>query len=339
MIQTCVLLLGFVLVFYFISQSVTIDQVIANRAVIEDKLNVIDTDLALNKDTTLYTGLFALSFLHLSVYGSNQLIIQRTLATKDLVAAKRSMLLVGYGLFFVYFLFSLMGVYLYLFYQGQEFENANTIVLHFVFNNTNEIVQGVVVASLIAAAMSTLDSTYNSMSTILTYDIYKRFIAKNRTEKHYNIVAKRFSLLCACALIFPAIMSVSNESVTKLIASFTSLFVGVRLGSFLLGLFFKKANEAGVLAGTLSSLISLVALYISDVAWPWQAPVGTLVFITTGILVSQRFGSHSKENLVFIQSQQQLFEKPTSGQYGLLVFTIFTLGLCFYLSETLGFFL
>lgn len=231
-LQTSVLILGFILVFYFLCQSVTLGDVIANQDIVVDKLQVIDMNVDFTKDTTLYAGLFAVAFLHLSVYGSNQLIIQRTLATKDLTAARKSMLYVGYGLFFVYFLFSIMGVLLYVFYDGKEFVNANSIVLHYVFNNTNEVVQGVVITSLIAAAMSTLDSTYNSMSTILTYDIYKRFIQRDQTERHYNRVAKRFSLLCAVALVGPAMLSISNESVTKLIASFTSLFVGVRLVHF-----------------------------------------------------------------------------------------------------------
>ncbi|CAK1975773.1 sodium:solute symporter family transporter [Vibrio crassostreae] len=336
-LQTSVLVLGFILVFYFLSQSVTMDEILANKEVVIDKLLVLDPSLDFAKDTTLYAGLFAVAFLHLSVYGSNQLIIQRTLATKDLKSARKSMLYVGYGMFFVYFLFSMMGVMLYVFYDGQEFVNANSIVLNFVFNNTNEVVQGVVIASLIAAAMSTLDSTYNSMSTILTYDIYKRFIQKERTEHHYNLVAKRFSLFCAAILIGPAMLSISNESVTKLIASFTSLFVGVRLGSFLIGLFYKKANEAGVLFGTLTSLVSLAACYYSDLAWPWQAPIGTLVFIATGALTSRYLGSQSKENLRFIATQKQLFERPTTGQYGLLVFTLFTLALCYYLPNLVDF--
>ncbi|MFM2625861.1 sodium:solute symporter family transporter [Vibrio owensii] len=336
-LQTSVLVLGFILVFYFLSQNVTMDEILANKEVVVDKLQVLDTSLDFTNDTTLYAGLFAVAFLHLSVYGSNQLIIQRTLATKDLASARRSMIYVGYGMFFVYLLFSLMGVLLYVFYNGQEFVNANSIVLHFVFNNTNEIVQGVVTASLIAAAMSTLDSTYNSMSTILTYDIYKRFIQRNRTEKHYNIVAKRFSLFCAAILIFPAMLSISNESVTKLIASFTSLFVGVRLGSFLLGLFCKRANESGVIFGTLTSLISLMICHLSNIAWPWQAPIGTFVFIATGVLTSHYFGQQSRENIKFISTQAQLFERPTIGQYGLLLFTLFTLAVCYYLPSAVDF--
>ena len=334
-LQTVVLILGFVLVFYFIGLNVSSYDIIANKDAVIDKLQVINTTASLTTDTTLYAGIFALSFLHLSVYGSNQLIIQRTLATKDLNAAKKSMLYVGYGLFFVYFLFSIMGVLLYVFYDGQEFTNTNTIVLHFVFNNTNEVVQGVVIASLIAAAMSTLDSTYNSMATILTYDIYKRFIHKDKPEQHYNIVAKRFSLLCATLLVGPAIISVSNESVTKLIASFTSLFVGVRLGSFLLGLFFKKANETGVIAGTVTSLASLILCYYSGLAWPWQAPIGTAVFLISGILVSRFAGQLTLDNIAFIETQSGMFERPGKGQYGLLVFTVFTLGLCYFLPSAI----
>ncbi|MGR5543159.1 sodium:solute symporter family transporter, partial [Vibrio campbellii] len=82
-----------------------------------------------------------------------------------------------------------------------------------VFNHTNPIVIGLIISALAAAAMSTLDSTYNSMATVATFDIYKRFVNKNASGKHYESVARKLSLAAAASVILPALFAISNESV------------------------------------------------------------------------------------------------------------------------------
>ncbi|GAL26605.1 sodium-solute symporter putative [Vibrio variabilis] len=144
---------------------------------------------------------------------------------------------------FIYLLFAVLGVLLNLFYDGQVFDNQNEVILDFVFNHTNPIIIGLIISALAAAAMSTLDSTYNSMATVATFDIYKRFIKTDAEDTHYESTARKMSLVAAASVVVPAILAVSNESVLKTIASLTSIFVGIRLGSFVLGIASKKANE------------------------------------------------------------------------------------------------
>ncbi|PCE69183.1 sodium/solute symporter [Salinivibrio sp. YCSC6] len=300
-----------------------------------DHLNIINLDFDIGVDTTLWTGVIAVSFLHLSVYGTNQLIIQRTLATKCEKTAQKSMLLCGYGAFFVYLFFAILGVLLSVFYQTQSFENSNEVILDFVFKHTNPIVVGLILSALAAAAMSTLDSTYNSMATVATFDIYKRFVCKSANDKHYETVARKISLLAAAMVMVPALLAVSNESVLKTIASLTSIFVGIRLGSFVLGLFWTKANEKGVIVGSITSVMAVFIAKYLDVAWPWFAPIGTFVFLLFGVLVSHRWGFVTAEQQIFIINQKHLFAKPTASHYGLLVFAVVTIAACFVIPDWL----
>ncbi|WP_318495406.1 sodium:solute symporter family transporter [Photobacterium leiognathi] len=328
MLQSIVLMIGsvaiFVILFFNINNT--------DHFYLKD-LTMINLDFNPSVDSTLWAGVVAVSFLHLSVYGTNQLIIQRTLATKCVKTAQKSMLLCGYSAFFVYLFFSIIGVFLSIYYNGAVFENSNEVILDFVFNHTNPIIIGLIISSLAAAAMSTLDSTYNSMATVLTFDIYKRFIYRSGNNKYYENIARKMSLLSAFLVVVPALCSVSNESVLKTIASLTSIFVGIRLGSFVLGLFFKKANEYGVIVG---SIISIIAVFITmniNVSWPWYAPIGTIVFVFFGVITSRFFGELSSEQHLFIQKQLVLFEKPTRSHYGLIVFAILTVVLCILLPE------
>lgn len=330
MLQSAVLVAGSIAIFAILMMEVNVADHITR-----DQLNIINLDFDLGVDTTLWAGVIAVSFLHLSVYGTNQLIIQRTLATKDEKTAQKSMLLCGYGAFFIYLFFAVLGVLLAAFYHDTTFENSNEVILDFVFNHTNPIIIGLIISALAAAAMSTLDSTYNSMATVATFDIYKRFVRKKASDQHYEKVARKMSLLAAALVVLPALLAVSNESVLKTIASLTSIFVGIRLGSFVLGLFWAKANEKGVIVGSIASVIAVFAALSLDVAWPWFAPIGTFVFLLFGVLVSLRWGSVTAEQQTFIKNQKNLFAKPTVSHYGLLVFAVITIAASMMLPDWL----
>lgn len=330
MFQSAVLMTGCIAIFVTL-----LTEINTTSHLSREYLNIINFSFDPGLDTTLWAGVVAVSFLHLSVYGTNQLIIQRTLATKCEKTAQKSMLLCGYGSFFIYLFFAVLGVLLSVFYQNRPFENSNEVILDFVFNHTHPIVVGLVISALAAAAMSTLDSTYNSMATVVTIDIYKRFIRKHASKAHYEKVARKMSLLAAVMIIVPALLAVSNESVLKTIASLTSIFVGIRLGSFVLGLFWPNANEKGVIIGSIMSVFAVFATLYLNVAWPWFAPIGTFVFILFGVLVSHYWGSVTPEQQQFIKNQKYLFAKPTANHFGLLVFAIVTIAFCLFLPDWL----
>ncbi|MBJ6954708.1 sodium:solute symporter, partial [Vibrio cholerae] len=77
-------------------------------------------------------------------------------------------------------------------------------------------------------------------------------------DHHYQAVARKMSLVAAGLVVIPALLAVSNESVLKTIASLTSIFVGIRLGSFVLGLFSNQANEKGVIVGSIISIAAVL---------------------------------------------------------------------------------
>ena len=321
-LQSLVLIAGAVAVFVALINNI---HDIATLSAYPEKFIAIDTDISFQDDTTVWSGLVAMSFLHLSVFATNQLIIQRTLAARSVEQAQKAMLICGYGSFFIYLFFALIGILLFCFYDGQAFTNSNEIILNFVFDHTNPVVIGLVISSLMAAAMSSLDSAYNSMSTVMTFDIYKRFMRKNEEKSHYERVARRLSLLCSILIIFPSILAISNESVLKSVASLAAIFVGVRLGSFLLGMLSRTTNEAGALIASMASMISIVGIDHMGVAWPWFALFGTGVFLLVGYTASRYVGSLSAQQIAFIDQQKDYYCSPARRDYALLVFFVATI--------------
>ncbi len=330
--QSVVLLLGSVAVLVCLLLQMPDSNLLA---VVPDKLEIINPSFDFTNDTTLWSGLIAVTFLHLSVYGSNQLIIQRTLATRSVHLAQKSMLICGYGAFFVYAFFSLVGILLFVFYGGEAFTNSNNIILDFVFHHTNPVIVGLVMSALMAAAMSSLDSTYNSMATVATVDIYRRFIKPDAEATHYEAMARRLSISCSVLVIVPAILAISNESVLKSIASLVSIFVGIQLGSFVLGLISRTANETGAVVASVISMLVIAGCWLTEIAWPWYAPIGTVVFIVVGYGVSQCYGSLSTEQQTFVDQQKLLYQRPALSHYLLLVFALVTVISCLYLPDIL----
>lgn len=300
-------------------------------SVVAEHLNIINLKLNFSDDTTLISGVFAVSFLHLSVFGTNQLMIQRTLAAKNLDNAKKAMMVCGYGAFFIYLMFAFLGLLLFCFYGGRSFENSNEVIIDYIFNHADPVVFGVILLALTSASMSTLDSTYNSIATVSTFDLYKRFIKPNQDSRHYEKVARALSPISALLIVIPALLSVSNESVLRSVASMASIFVGIRLGSFLLGVFAERANEKGIIAGSVSSIITVFYCQSTIISWPWYAPVGTCSFILAGLLVSYFWGANSDAQRAFFYKQKRLLKKPKKSHYGLLVFFVFTQVLSYFM--------
>ena len=124
----------------------------------EGKTDPLNFSFDSTQVSTVWTGVIAMALFHITVYGANQMMVQRTLASKNIGDAKKSFLMMGYLAIFIYFLFFLLGILFYSYYGGREFENGNTIILQFASTLAILGLMGIIAAAVIAASMSSLDS-------------------------------------------------------------------------------------------------------------------------------------------------------------------------------------
>ncbi|MEH6550332.1 MAG: sodium:solute symporter [Pseudomonadales bacterium] len=234
--------------------------------------------------TTVWSGIIAMTVFHVTVYGVNQMMAQRTLAAKNLGDAKKSYLLMGFVAFFIYFLFIVLGVLFYAYYDGKEFENGNTIILQFAANYGMPGLMGILAAAVMAASMSTLDSAFNSMSTVSIVDFYQRYFRPDESDEHYLKASRWFTLFWAAAIITPAIMfSTTTGSILETLSKVGSYFVGAKLAMYGMGFFSKHTTERGLLVGVAAGFaVVWTVAATTDIAWPWY----TLIGAGTNILVS-----------------------------------------------------
>lgn len=321
----------------------------------QGKTTALDLSFDLGKEATLWSGIIAMTLFHTTVYGANQMMVQRTLAAKSIGDAKKSFLMMGYAAFFIYFLFMFMGILFYGYYEGAKFDNGNTIILRFAADYGLPGLMGVIAAAVVAAAMSSLDSSLNSMATVSTVDFYERYFRPGASSAHYLAVSRGFTALWAVAIVAPAILySHSEGSILQTLSKIGAYFVGAKLSMYGLGFFSKHTTERGLLIGVAAGFAAvwLVAAQ-TDIAWPWYcligAAVNSLVALAASLLLDGRQAQYSEFT---VRGQAQAFAaqgrplkdgnwylvpgKVDSAAYGLLAFFLLSLLFLFSFDWLLG---
>ena len=149
--------------------------------------------------------------------------------------------------------------------------------------------RGLVFAALIAAIVSSLASMMNSISTIFTMDIYRDYIAKDRSENHYvwtgRIVA--FSAM-VIALILAQPFLGGMDSAFQTIQEYTGFIAPGVVAVFLLGFFWKRANEAGAFALLISSVVLSVigSIVLPELPFVLRIWIVFLTCLVIGVIVS-----------------------------------------------------
>lgn len=312
-IQAGILLIGAGIIFYALINNLNLplgETLTELKA--QGKTKALDFSFDFTKVTTIWAGLIAMTLFHITVYGTNQMMVQRTLAAKNIGDAKKSYLMMGFAAFFIYFLFIFMGILFYSYYGGIEFDNGNTIILQFAQGIAVPGLMGIIAAAVIAASMSSLDSSFNSMATVSVVDFYQKYFKKNGTPQHYLKVSRMFTLFWAAAIIVPAILySRASGSILEILSEVGSYFVGAKLSMYGLGFFSKHTTEKGLLVGV--GVGFAVVWYIAtqtDIAWPWFCAIGAGVNIavswTASLMIDGRQAEYSPYS---VRGQRELFRR------------------------------
>ncbi len=312
-IQSAILLIGTIIIVFALFEQMTmpLSQTLSELK-LQGKMNPLDFSFDFTKVTTVWSGVIAMTIFHIMVYGTNQMMVQRTLAAKNIGDAKKSYMLMGFLAFFIYFLFILLGVLFYSYYGGREFENGNTIILQFAADYGLPGLMGIIAAAVMAASMSSMDSAFNSLSTVATVDFYQKYFKTDASPEHYLKISRIFTVVFAVLIIIPAIIYTRSEgSVLEILSKVGSFFVGAQLGMFVLGFFSRQATEKGLLVGTAAAFIA-VALVASftDIAWPWYCATGIIVSVLVTLAASRIIdGVQAEHSPYTIKGQIKKFQQ------------------------------
>jgi len=270
------------------------------------KLQLVDTYAGVDRPHTLWAGLLGGAFLSMASHGADQLIVQRLLASADLRDARKSLIGSGIVVIAQFALFLLIGVGLFSFYRGETFARPDEIFPKFIVEVMPPGLTGIVIAAILAAAMSTVSGALNSLAAATTHDIYLP-LTRRRTDDTTGLlrVSKLFTLLWAVILIGGALLYRNEGTPVVVVAlSIASFTYGGLLGAFFLGMLWRRAVQrdaiTGMAVGIATMTLIVFARQISAaypplgdvlgpfarIAWPWYVLIGTAITLTVGIVSS-----------------------------------------------------
>lgn len=234
---------------------------------------------------TLLSGLIGGAFLSMSSHGTDQLVVQRLLASKNLAESKKALITTGVIIIFQFALFLFIGVLLFAYYGKLDIK-SDEIFSKFIIEVLPNGTKGIIIAGLFAAALSTLAGSITSLSSSVMMDLYLPF-KKSADEKRNLLISKLLTVFWTAMLIVSAfIFKSSSKAVVELALSIASFTYGGLLGTFLLGLSNKKVKQNHAIAGFITAIFVMVfVITFKVVAWTWFIIIGVSVTVMVGNLM------------------------------------------------------
>ncbi len=257
------------------------------------KFQVFDFSGSLWIPYTFWAGVIGGTFFTTASHGTDQLIVQRLLAARGQKQSVTALLSSGLAILFQFAMFLIVGVMLWAYYRvpSKSFGNADRIFPTFIVSHMPHGISGLLIAAILAAAMSNLSAALNSLSSTSILDFYV-LLQPRADEKTKMRLSRVATLVWAIVLFALAIISLLHGGrVVEVGLRIASVAYGALLGVFLLGVLTRSANQRGAMAGMIVGFVIEVYLWLGTrVPWTWWVMIGTCVTFVFGWIVS-RFAS------------------------------------------------
>ncbi|MDA1313037.1 MAG: sodium/solute symporter [Acidobacteria bacterium] len=256
---------------------------------------------------TLVGALLSQFFWNICTQASDQVAVQRLLSTPSLKEAQRSLWMYAVANVTLLFMLAISGLALFAYYAAQsglpiqEFQEqvapeADKLMPRFIVQVLPPGVSGLLVAALLAAAMSSLSSGINSISSVISSDFMKRSGAGEGDslwfDRFSGVVAGFTGLAMACLITM--VMEMSDWNLVELTGRVNHIFVGPIGVLFFAGILFRRAGKTAALAGFVAA--TAISLYVcfgrewfgleQSVSFLWVVPASFVGGLVTAKLVS-----------------------------------------------------
>ncbi|MBN2023672.1 MAG: sodium/solute symporter [Pirellulales bacterium] len=253
--------------------------------------------------------------------GSDQMAIQRYLATRDVKAARRVLLVSLLANVAVALVLAAVGMSLFGYYrahpelipQGQSLlKDADKLFPRFIASGMPAGVSGAIVAGLLAAAMSSLSSGVNSSCSVITVDFIDRFRGRRASEADHVRLARYIAILVGVAVVvLSAGVGAVRGNLLEVAFKVVNLLTAPLFGLFFMAIFVRRATPLGTVAGAVlgTETVAVInywrelapgaaSLMISTfghcpeflkgpgISFLWAMPFGLVVQIAVGVFVS-----------------------------------------------------
>ena len=281
------------------------------------KLAWLNLDFTWSAPINLWMGILGGTVMVLSTHGAEQLIVQRVLACGSVADGRKALVLSAVLIFPLFLIFLLVGVMLWVFYQGHPFQiplpegrpgikSFDFVFPIFMMTETPHILKGFLIVAILSAAMSSISSAITSLASVSTMDFVRQMVP-GRDEDYFLRFSRNSSVFWAGMLVLTAWLTREVTFVLNAAFSLRGLTSGALLGGLILALFGRKLGARAVMAGMLTSVAVMNVLYWppnipglkewwlrtfgGEVFWPWFTLIGTVVTISVAWLTARLAGT------------------------------------------------
>jgi SSS family solute:Na+ symporter len=273
---------------------------VSRRTAIDPSLGLSDAGASVPFWPFLLGGIF----LYASYYGTDQSQVQRELSAATTADTKKSLLINGFARFPLTLLYVLLGMVMLVVYEQSPelnssvpYDKPDYLVPQFILLYLPQGLRAVIFASLLSAAMSSLDSALNSLSAATMQD----FIAPRLENTSRILVISKLTTVGWGVLItgFAFLVGSISETVIESINKIGSAFYGPILAAFVVGVISRKATARSVTAGILSGVGFNLLLWLTapGIYWMWWNFFGFLIAAGVSFLVSKVDRSLPPDNI------------------------------------------
>lgn len=239
---------------------------------------------------TLIGGIIGGTFLTMASHGTDQLLVQRLLGCKNRFDSQRALMLDASFIVIQFAFFLVLGLCLYAFYGGVSFaelglKSSDEIFPKFIVENLPSGIAGLVIAGVLASAMGTLSSSISSLASSTYLDLFMMSSrGKNLDEKKELVWSRVFTLIWGVVLIGGAMLFTDTKNpVVELGLKIASFTYGGLLGTFFLGLLFRKTNQKDAYIGFVAGLLTMVyVIFFTKIDFTWHTFIGCIATIAVG---------------------------------------------------------
>ncbi len=288
------------------------------------KFHVLHFAFNLSESYTFWAGLLGGAFLTMASHGTDQLMVQRMLAARNLRESRVALLSSGVVVLLQFTLFLLIGIGLFVFYaqHPQAFSSGDRIFPTFIVQQMPRGIAGLLIAAILAAAMSNLSAALNSLSSTTVVDLWMSWRPAAEDNERERI-ARGSTIFWAVVLFAIAIYAVhagGKGHVVEIGLSIASVAYGALLGVFLLGTLNPRATQTGAIVGMVLGFLTNLTLWqhpgalmlgssalghitIPHIAFTWYVLIGSAITFVAGSLASLILGKsprHKATSALFL---------------------------------------
>jgi len=243
---------------------------------------------------SFWGGILGGCFLTTASHGTEQLMVQRLLAASNERDSRKALFASWVVIMAQFTLFLAIGVCLFTLYSDNHWQTpavTDSIYPKYIWEHLPPGAAGLIVAAILAAAMSNLSAALNSLASTTVMDFLRPAFGSPEAGSGDDSVwlrrARLATVAWAAVLLGVALLARHWGSVLQAGLSIASIIYGSLLGVFLLGLLTRRVGEIAAMCGMVAALaVMLFVRFATHIAFTWYVLIGTSAAFAVGVAVS-----------------------------------------------------